>query len=106
MDGARIKAVNNKDRDFTRHSLETFIRAADGRLDEYMKRLDEGDVAEAGTGGARTKDLAEKIEELRNKRGRYAAMLGELERSGESQISLTGPDESVQNRGGFKLQAR
>jgi transposase len=92
VDGTRIKAVNNKDRNFTRHSLETFIRAADERLDEYMKRLDDGDVAEAGTGGARTKNLAEKIEGLRNKRGRYAAMLGELERTGESQISLTDPD--------------
>src|ERR1022692_2920982 len=92
VDGTRIKAVNNKDRNFTRHSLETFIRAADERLDKYMNRLDDGDVAEAGTGGARTKDLAEKIEGLRNKRGRYAAMLGELERTGESQISLTDPD--------------
>jgi transposase len=92
VDGTRIKAVNNKDRNFTRHSLETFIRAADERLNEYMNRLDEGDVAEAGTGGARTKDLAEKIEALRDKRGRYAAMLGELERTGESQISLTDPD--------------
>jgi len=92
VDGTRIKAVNNKDRNFTRNSLEKFIRAADERLDEYMKRLDDGDLAEAGTGGARTKDLAEKIEGLRNKRGRYAAMLRELEKSGESQISLTDPD--------------
>ena len=33
VDGTRIKAVNNKDRNFTRHSLEIFIRVADGRLD-------------------------------------------------------------------------
>src|ERR1700674_1889834 len=32
VDGTRIKAVNNKDRNFTRNSLETFIRAADERL--------------------------------------------------------------------------
>src|SRR5450759_5794229 len=80
VDGTRIKAVNNKDRNFTRHSLETFIRAADERLDKYMNRLDDGDVAEAGTGGARTKDLADKIEALRQKRGRYGAMLADLER--------------------------
>jgi hypothetical protein len=43
-----------------------------------MRRLDDGDIAEAGIGGARTKDLAEKIEALRDKRGRYAAMLGEF----------------------------
>ena len=45
-----------------------------------------------GPSGSRTKNLAEKIEALRKKRGRYGAMLAELERSGESQISLTDPD--------------
>jgi hypothetical protein len=93
VDGTRIKAVNNKDRNFTRNSLEKFIRAADERLDEYLGRLDHGDVAEGGTGGgARTKNLAEKIEALRNKRKRYGSMLADLERTGESQISLTDPD--------------
>src|SRR6202795_3145187 len=93
VDGPRIKAVNNKDRNFTRNSLEKFIRAADERLDEYLGRLDHGDVAESGTGGgARTNNLAQKIAALRDKRGRYAAMLGELEQSSENQISLTDPD--------------
>ena len=92
MDGTRIKAVNNKDRNFTRNSLEKFIKAADERLEEYLQRLDEGDAAESGTGGARTKNLAEKIEALRNKRGRCAALLAEMERTGEAQVSLTDPD--------------
>jgi len=39
-----IKAVNNKDKNFTRNSLEKFIKAVDERLEEYLKRLDEGDV--------------------------------------------------------------
>jgi hypothetical protein len=84
VDGTRIKAVNNKDRNFTRNSLEKFIRAADERLDEYLRRVDESDVAEAGTSGARTKNLAEKIEALRKERGRYEELLAELEQSGES----------------------
>jgi transposase len=93
VDGTRIKAVNNKDRNFTRNSLQDFIRAADERLDDYLGRLDEGDVEEGGTGGgARTKNLAEKIEALRQKRGRYGAMLANLERTGENQISLTDRD--------------
>src|SRR6202022_2527989 len=59
------------------------------RLDDYLRRLDEGDVEEGGTGGgARTKNLAGKIAALREKRGRYGAM----ERTGESQVSLTDPD--------------
>jgi hypothetical protein len=39
----------------TQNSLNKFIRAADQRLDDYLRRLDEGDVEEGGTGGgART----------------------------------------------------
>jgi hypothetical protein len=73
VDGTRIKAVNNKDRNFTRASLQDFIR---GRRNGRR---------------ARTKNLAEKIEALRQKRGRYGAMLADLERTGENQISLTDP---------------
>jgi transposase len=92
VDGTRIKAVNNKDRNFTRNSLRKFIRAADERLDEYLARLDASDAEDATTGGARTKNLAEKIEALHKKRGRYEAMLAQLDRTGEDQISLTDPD--------------
>ena len=92
VDGTRIKAVNNKDRNFTRSSLRAFIRAADERLEDYLKRLDEGDVEDGATsGGARTKNLAEKIAALSEKRRRYNAMLTQLDRTGEDQISLTDP---------------
>src|SRR5271157_1352489 len=75
VDGTRIKAVNNKDRNFTRSSLREFIRAADERLDDYLARLDASDIEDGATAsGARTKNLAEKIEALRKKRGRYEAI--------------------------------
>ena len=68
VDGTRIKAVNNKDRNFTRSSLREFIGRADERLEDYLKRLDEGDVGDGATGGgARTKNLAEKIAALSEK---------------------------------------
>ena len=93
VDGTRIKAVNNKDRNFTRSSLRAFIRAADERLNEYLERLDHGDVEDGpASGGARTKDSAEKIAALGEKRRRYDAMVAQLERTGEDQISLTDPD--------------
>jgi transposase len=93
VDGTRIKAVNNKDRNFTRASLTTFIRNADARLADYLRRLDEGDAAESDSGGgSRTENLAEKIAALRAASDRHRALLAELERTGESQISLTDPD--------------
>ena len=92
VDGTRIKAVNNKDRNFTMGSLQKFIEAADKKLEDYLKRLDAGDAEERATGGSRVKNLVEKIEALKKKRGEYAARLSALEKSGESQVSLTDPD--------------
>src|SRR5712691_6946028 len=51
VDGTRIKAVNNKDRNFMRASLRQYIDAAEKRLADYLRRLDEGDIAEGGAGG-------------------------------------------------------
>lgn len=93
IDGTRIKAVNNKDRNFTRSALQDFIGKADERLSEYLHRLDAGDAAEGGTGGgARVDNLAEKIAAIQGKRDRLQSLLTHLERSGESQVSLTDPD--------------
>ncbi len=92
VDGTRIKAVNNKDRNFTRASLTKFIEAADARLDDYLQRLDKSDAVESGKGGSRVKNLAEKIAAIQQRRERSKAMLAELDRTGESQISLIDPD--------------
>ena len=92
VDGTRIKAVNNKDRNFTRASLTRFIAQADARLADYLGRLDQSDAEEGRVGGTRTANLAEKIAALRERRERHTALLAELDRTGEDQISLTDPD--------------
>ena len=92
VDGTRIKEVNNKDRNFTRASLTQFINLADAKLDDYLQRLDQSDLTENGTVGSRVKNLAEKIAAIDQRRTRCKAMLAELDRTGEDQISLTDPD--------------
>src|SRR6202012_273336 len=91
VDGTRIKAVNNKDRNFTRASLTKFIELADAKLNDYLQRLDQGDEAEAKTAGSRVKNLAEKIAAIRTRRARCKEMLSHLDKTGEDQISLTDP---------------
>src|ERR1700749_610404 len=80
IDGTRIKAVNNKDRNVTRASLTTFIELADAKLDDYLQRLDQTDAAERKTGGSRVENLAEKIAAIRERRTRCKAMLEQLDR--------------------------
>jgi transposase len=92
IDGSRIKAVNNKDRNFTRASLTKFIELADAKLDDYLQRLEQSDAAESKTTGSRVNNLAEKIAAIRTRRTRCQDMLAQLDRTGEDQISLTDPD--------------
>src|ERR1700712_838667 len=92
VDGTRIKAVTNKDRNFTHASLAQFIKLADAKLDDYLQRLDQSDAGEVKTTGSRVRNLAEKIAAIRERRTRCKDMLEQLERTGEDQISLTDPD--------------
>jgi hypothetical protein len=65
----------------------------DEKLADYMKRLDDdADEERAGENGGSGGKLAEKIETIRDKRTRHMAMLEELDRTGEDQMSLTDPD--------------
>jgi hypothetical protein len=69
-DGTRIKAVNDKDRNFTCSSLREYIRA-DEPLDDVSRGSTRATSRTARrSAGLRTKNLAEKIETLRKKRGR------------------------------------
>ena len=92
VDGTRLKAVNSTERNFTQGKLTKQIESIDQKLTDYLERLDHCDVQEAEPSAARTERLKEKIATLRTQQMRCQAMLQELERSGESQISLTDPD--------------
>ena len=103
VDGTRIKAVNNKDRNFTRGALTTRVREADEKLAKYMGRLDAGDADEepASSGIGMDRDggkLAEKIAAIGARRDRHRALLADLDRTGEDQISLTDPDARAMAR--------
>lgn len=103
VDGTRIKAVNNKDRNFTRAALTTFVQQADEKLTGYLQVLDAGDANEdeaSTSNGSAHGDprLAEKIAAVRGKRERHKALLDELDRTGEDQISLTDPDSRAMAR--------
>jgi transposase len=92
VDGTRLKAVNSTERNFTHAKLTKQIESIDEKLTDYLQRLDRCDMQEAEPSAARVDRLTEKIATLRTQQMRCHAMLQELERTGESQISLTDPD--------------
>jgi len=92
VDGTRLKAVNSRERNFTKAKLDKYIKSADERLEKYLGQLDDADCGdEAGT-TRRSEALAVKIAKVREPRQVNQAMLEQLKASGESQISLTDPD--------------
>ena len=87
VDGTRIKAVNNRNRNFTRAALTTFVQQADEKLARYLKDLDTGDTDEDRAGASNGSGhgdprLAEKIAAVRGKRERHRALFEELDRTG------------------------
>ena len=94
MDGTRLKAVNSQERNLTREKLKTMLANADARLAEYLAGLAKADAkdGDAPTGLAPSRNLAEKIAALQKRRGEYAAVAARMERTGETQVSLTDPD--------------
>lgn len=92
IDGSKFKAVNSSDRNFSRGKLERKIREIEEKIEKYLDDLDWADEAEGEAQEMSAEGLKEKIQKLRERKGRYGELLRELERSGESQISLTDPD--------------
>jgi transposase len=93
VDGTRLKAVNNRDRNFTQVKLKRELARSDERLARYLDQLDEADQDdEGGPGGGRVDQLQEKIKAIRERRDRLESYRAQLENSGEDQLSLTDPD--------------
>lgn len=92
VDGTRIKAVNNRRRNFTRAMLDSKLKKTDERLERFLKEMDEADAGDLSGGTTSDTDLCAKIEALRERRAMLQAHRKTLERSGESQLSLTDPD--------------
>ena len=93
IDGTRIKAVNSRERNFTKAKLAKALAESDERLARYLKQLDEADkdhevALESGT----VEKLQEKIAVIRDRRERLEGHGKALADSGEDQISLTDPD--------------
>jgi transposase len=93
IDGSKFKAVNNRDRNFTRAKVERRRAQLEESVTRYLSQLDTADRQEPSealaTKTARLKEkLAKLAEEMRRLEGLEARMLA----APDQQISLTDPD--------------
>jgi transposase len=97
VDGTRLKAVNNRDNNFTKAKLAKQLSEIDQKLDTYFNDMSQADRTEAGTD--KTQNVAAKIERLRKKQAKLRATQQQLKETGEDQISLTDPDARAMHPG-------
>jgi transposase len=99
IDGSKFKAVNNRDRNFTRAKMKRRIAEVDATIDRYLQLLAEADRQEPAED--KTHSLEDKIVALKQEMARLKKVEARMLKSPGQQISLTDPDaRSMKHRGG------
>src|SRR5258708_2620764 len=93
IDGSKSKAVNNRDKNFTRAKMERRMAQIEESVARYLQQLDSAD--RQGPSEAletRTTRLKEKIAKLKEEMRRLHALEARMLATADQQISLTDPD--------------
>src|SRR6516164_4605574 len=93
IDGSKFKAVNNRDKNFTRAKMERRLAQIEDSVARYLNQLDTADLQEPSEAlAAKTEHLKEKLAKLATEVERLKAIEKEMLASPDQQISLTDPD--------------
>jgi len=113
IDGSKFKAVNNRNRNFTRAKMARRMEQIEESVARYLHQLDSADRQEPSL--ARTTNttrLKEKIAKLRQEMQRLETLKARMLKTPDQQISLTDPDArsmATSGRGsgvvGYNVQA-
>ena len=93
IDGSKFKAVNNRDRNYTRVKVQRRLEQIEESVARYLSELDRADrQGTAPVAEAQTVRLREKVEKLQSEMQRMKALAQAVEAAPDQQISLTDPD--------------
>jgi transposase len=93
IDGSKFKAVNNRDKNFTRAKMERRMAQIEESVARYLQQLDSADRQEPSEAlKSKTERLKEKIETLKEQMRRLEGLKVQMLASPDQQISLTDPD--------------
>ena len=93
IDGSKFKAVNNRDRNFTRGKVDRRRKQIEESVARYLSQLDTADRQEPSeTLALKTTRLKEKLDKLKEEMAKLAAYEKQMLASPDQQISLTDPD--------------
>ena len=93
IDGSKFKAVNNRDRNFTRAKMERRLAQIEESVSRYLHQLDSADRQEPSVAReTKTTRLKEKIAKLKEEVQRLHGLKARMLMAADQQISLTDPD--------------
>jgi transposase len=92
IDGAKFKAVNNRDRNFTKAKLKRRLAQIDESIERYLGQIESADRQESAVAGDKTQRLSEKIAALEKEMDRLKKLEVRLPDEPDQQLSLTDPD--------------
>jgi transposase len=93
IDGSKFKAVNNRDRNFTRAKMERRLAQIEESVARYLNQLDSADRQEpCEARETKTTRLKEKIAKLKEELWRLHGLKTRMLAAPDQQISLTDPD--------------
>jgi len=93
IDGSKFKAVNNRDKNFTRAKMERRMAQIEESVARYLQQLDTADRQEPSEAlKTKTERLKEKIEKLKEQMQRLVGLQAVMLATPDQQISLTDPD--------------
>ena len=93
IDGAKFKAANARDRNFTRAKMKRRLEQIEESVTRYLHQLDSADRQEASLAReTKIERLTEKIAKLRQEVKRLKALEAEMLAAPDQQLSLTDPD--------------
>ena len=93
VDGSKFKAVNNRDKNFTRAKMERRLAQIEESVGRYLQQLDSADRQEPSDARTlKTTRLKEKIAKLKEEVQRLHGLKVQMLAAQDQQISLTDPD--------------
>ena len=113
IDGSKFKAVNTRDRNFTRAKMKRRLEQIEESVERYLHQLDSADRQEPSLARAtKTVRLKDKIATLKEEMRRLEKLEARMLATPDRQISLTDPDArsmATSGRGsgmvGYNVQA-
>jgi transposase len=92
IDGSKFKAVNARDRNFSKRKVKSMLEEIDQRIEQYLEDIDSNDQKEINIHRPSADEIKTKIAMLKKRKRELRVMDNQMEKTGETQVSLTDPD--------------